>query len=298
MNEMELTNLDKVFWPQEGLTKFALIKHYIDLAPVVLPYLKGRPVIMKRYPDGIKGQAFYQRECPAGAPPWVETVTVHHRESGKRVNYVLCNNPETLAWLANLGCIELHAWLSRAEHLEYPDIAVIDLDPAEGATFRDVLEVAVLLRGVLKELGLTGYPKTSGARGLHVFIPLAPRWTFSEVTAAVGALAGMMAEIYPAKVTIAHAIARRRGKVYFDYRQNARGRSMAFPYSLRPLPGAPVSAPLTWEEVEEGRIVPQDFNIHTICSRLQERGDLYRGLLEVRNDLTSLLEAARVLVSP
>ncbi|HBT46608.1 MAG TPA: DNA polymerase domain-containing protein [Peptococcaceae bacterium] len=296
MNEVELTNLDKVFWPEEGLSKFALIKYYLDMAPVVLPYLKGRPVIMKRYPDGIAGHSFYQRECPAHAPPWVETVTVRHGATGRPVNYVLCNNPETLAWLANLGCIELHAWLSRAEHLEYPDIAVIDLDPAEEATFRDVLEVAVVLRRALNELGLTGYPKTSGARGLHIFISLAPRWTSSEVMAAVGALAGMTAEIYPSKVTIAHEIAGRRGKVYVDYRQNARGRSMAFPYSLRPLPGAPVSAPVTWEEVEEGKIRPQDFNLHTIRTRLRERGDLYRDLLQRRNDLTPLLEVARLLV--
>lgn len=294
MYEVELTNLDKVFWPEEGLTKFALIKYYIDIAPVVLPYLKGRPIVMKRYPDGITGQAFYQKECPAYAPPWVETLPVYHPDSGKTINYILCNNPETLAWLANLGCIELHAWLSRADHLGYPDIAVIDLDPAEGATFQDVLEVALFLRRALEEFGLTGYPKTSGARGLHIFIPLLPRWTFSEVTAAVGALADVLANLYPEKITIAHPITRRQGKVYLDYLQNVRGRSMAFPYSLRPLPGAPVSAPLTWEEVEEGKIHPKNFNIHTIRSRLQKRGDLYQDILKHRQDLKPLLKLAQV----
>ncbi len=294
MHEVKLANLDKLFWPEEGLTKFALVKYYIDMAPVVLPYLEGRPIVMKRYPDGIKGQAFYQKECPAHAPPWVETIPISHSESGRTVNYILCNNPETLAWLANLGCIELHAWLSRAEDLECPDIAVIDLDPAQGATFENALEVALFLRRALAGFGLTGYPKTSGARGLHIFIPLLPRWDFSEVTAAVGALAAALADLYPEKVTTARPVPSRRGKVYLDYLQNVRGRSMAFPYSLRPLPGAPVSAPLTWEEVEEGKVRPEDFNIHTIRSRIRERGDLYRGVLEHRQDLGPLLKLAGV----
>ncbi|WP_258358533.1 non-homologous end-joining DNA ligase [Moorella sulfitireducens (nom. illeg.)] len=288
-----MTNLDKVFWP-EGLTKLDLIAYYVDMAPVILPYLQHRPLVLKRYPDGITGEAFYQKECPAYAPEWVVTLPVYHADGDKTINYVLCNNEATLAWLANQGCIEMHAWLSSAGHLEYPDIAVMDLDPAEGTTFADVLEIALLVNQALKEFRLTGYPKTSGARGLHIFIPLYPRWTFREVTSAVGFLAQLIVQVYPRKATTEHLIQKRGDKVYLDYLQNVRGRAMAFPYSLRPLPGAPVSAPLTWEEVAAKKITPGDFNIHTIGRRLEECGDLYRELLERPNDLAPLLELTEV----
>ncbi|AKX94900.1 hypothetical protein MOTHE_c21170 [Moorella thermoacetica] len=287
--QLRLTNLDKVFWP-EGLTKFDLVEYYVDMAPGILPYLRERPLVLKRYPDGITGEAFYQKECPAYAPEWVATLPVYHTDSDKTINYVLCNNEATLAWLANQGCIEVHAWLSRAGRLEYPDIVVMDLDPADGTTLVDVLEIALLVNRALKELHLTGYPKNSGARGLHIFIPLYPRWTFREVTAAMGYLAHLIVQVYPRKATTEHLIHRRRGKVYLDYLQNVQGRSMTFPYSLRPLPGAPVSAPLTWEEVAAKKIYPGDFNI--IRRRLEEWGDLYRELLEHPNDLTPLLELA------
>ncbi|MDN5347851.1 MAG: bifunctional non-ous end joining protein LigD [Clostridia bacterium] len=293
MVQLELTNLDKIFWP-EGLTKFDLVKYYVEISPVLLPHLKDRPLVLKRYPDGITGEAFYQKECPAYAPDWVATLPVYHPDSDKTINYVLCNNEETLAWLANQGCIEVHAWLSRAAHLECPDIAVMDLDPAEGATFEDALEIALLVNQALKQFRLNGYPKTSGAAGLHIFIPLSPRWTFQEVAAAMGYLARLIAGAYPQKATTEHLIQKRRGKVYLDYLQNVRGRSMAFPYSLRPLPGAPVSTPLTWEEVAKGKISPRDFNIHTIRARLERYGDLYRGLLEHPNNLEPLLELAEV----
>ncbi|MGI6286725.1 DNA polymerase domain-containing protein, partial [Neomoorella humiferrea] len=201
--QLQLTNLDKVFWP-EGLTKFDLIEYYVDMAPVLLPYLRDRPLVLKRYPDGITGEAFYQKECPAYAPEWVATLPVYHADSDKTINYILCNNEATLAWLANQGCIEVHAWLSRAGRLEYPDLAVMDLDPAAGATFAEVLEIALLVNQALKEFHLIGYPKTSGASGLHIFIPLYPRWTFREVTAAMGYLAQLIVQVYPRKATTEH----------------------------------------------------------------------------------------------
>ncbi|WP_338818139.1 Bifunctional non-homologous end joining protein LigD [Moorella thermoacetica] len=291
--QLHLTNLDKVFWP-EGLTKFDLIKYYVDMAPFLLPYLRDRPLVLKRYPDGITGEAFYQKECPAYAPDWVTTLPVYHADSSKTINYVLCNNEETLIWLANQGCIEVHAWLSRAGRLEYPDIAVMDLDPSAGATFKDVLDIALLVHQALKEFNLSGYPKTSGATGLHIFIPLEPRWTFHQVTAAMGYLARLVAGVYPRKATTERSIPKRKNRVYLDYLQNVRGRSMAFPYSLRPLPGAPVSTPLTWEEVKRGMFSPKDFNIHTTRERLQAYGDLYRGFLAQPNDLEPLLKLAGV----
>ncbi|TDA69934.1 MAG: DNA polymerase domain-containing protein [Clostridia bacterium] len=289
MSEPEFSHLTKVFWP-EGLTKYHLIKYYSDAAGLILPYLKHRPLVMKRYPDGIGGDFFYQKECPAYAPAWVETFPVYHADSRKTVNYILGNNVETLTWLANQGCIEMHAWLSRVEHLEYPDIGVVDLDPAPGVGFADVLEIAALAHQALEEFGLKGFPKTSGATGLHVFLPLPPRWTFKEVTAAMGRLARFIVAVHPKKASIERQLAKRHGKVYLDYLQNARGRSMVSPYSLRALPGAPVSAPLTWEEVLAKDVRPQDFNIHTLLQRVETHGDLYAGLRKTTNDLEPLLE--------
>ncbi|MDN5327166.1 MAG: bifunctional non-ous end joining protein LigD [Moorella sp. (in: firmicutes)] len=291
--QLKLTNLDKVFWP-EGLTKLDLIKYYIDMAPVILPYLQDRPLVLKRYPDGITGEAFYQKECPAYAPDWIATAPIYHADSDKTINYILGNNEATLIWLANQGCIEIHAWLSRASHLEHPDIAVMDLDPAPGVTFKDVLDIALLVYQALKEFHLSGYPKTSGATGLHIFIPLEPRWSFHQVTDAMGYLARLVAGVYPRKATTERSISKRKDRVYLDYLQNARGRSMAFPYSLRPLPGAPVSTPLTWEEVKRGMFSPKDFNIHTARERLQAYGDLYRDFLAQSNDLEPLLKLAGV----
>lgn len=293
MHQVEFTNLNKVFWP-EGLTKYDLAKYYLEVAPVLLPHLFNRPLVLKRYPNGITGDHFYQKECPDHAPPWVETLPVVHHESGKTINYVLCNNQETLAWLANLGCIEIHAWLSRAERIEYPDLAVIDLDPSDGTTFNDVLEIAALVHTALEGFGIKGYPKTSGATGLHIFIPLRPRWSFSEVTAAMKKLAGLIVDIYPKKATIERLTKDRRGKVYLDFLQNTRGRSMAFPYSLRPLPGAPVSTPLTWEEVYDQKVRPEYFTLRTLLNRLQQKGDLYSDLLETANDLSPLVPAVKV----
>ncbi|MGI9860463.1 non-homologous end-joining DNA ligase [Moorella naiadis] len=291
--QLELTNLDKVFWP-EGLTKGDLIRYYVDMAPVILPYLRDRPLVLKRYPDGITGEAFYQKECPAYAPEWIATAPIYHADSDKTINYILGNNAATLIWLANQGCIEVHAWLSRAVHLEYPDIAIMDLDPAPGVTFKDVLDIARLVHQALKEFRISCYPKTSGATGLHIFIPLEPRWTFHQVTAAMGYLARLVAGVYPQKATTERSIPKRRERVYLDYLQNVRGRSMAFPYSLRPLPGAPVSMPLTWEEVEKGNFSPADFNIRTARERLQVYGDLYQDFLAKPNALEPLLKLAGV----
>jgi len=289
--QLQLTNLDKVFWP-EGLTKGDLIQYYADMAPVILPYLQDRPLVLKRYPDGITGEAFYQKECPAYAPDWIATAPIYHADSDKTINYILSNNAATMVWLANQGCIEVHAWLARAGHLEQPDIAVMDLDPAAGVTFKDVLAIARLVHQALQELHLSGYPKTSGATGLHIFIPLKPRWTFHQVTAALGYLARLVAGVYPQKTTTERSIPKRGQRVYLDYLQNVRGRSMAFPYSLRPLPGAPVSMPLTWEEVEQGDFTPADFNIHTARERLQTYGDLYQDFFTKPNDLEPLLKLA------
>lgn len=284
---LTLTNLDKPFWPEQQLTKAHLIKYYLDIAPVLLPYINNRPLVMKRYPDGITGEYFYQKECPTYAPDWVATYPVKH--SRKVINYIVCNDAATLAWLAGQGGLEIHAWLSRVEDIDYPDLAVFDLDPAEGVDFNEVLQVALLVREVLQAYGIKGFPKTSGASGLHIFIPLETKYTFQEVTAAMKFLAEIIVRAYPRGVTTERSISKRRDKVYLDYLQNGRGKTMAFPYSLRPLPGAPVSTPLTWGEVEERRFTPADFNMRNIFIRVNNMGDLYAGLINEKNSLNGVV---------
>ena len=287
---VELTNQDKVFWP-EGYTKAHLIRYYHEVAPYALRYLKDRPVVMNRFPDGIRGENFYQKECPAYAPDWIETLPVQHAEAGRVVNYIICRDEPTIIWLANQGAIEMHAWLSRKQDLERPDIAVLDLDPMPGATFDDTRQVALLVKEALTGVGLEGYPKTSGATGLHVFIPILPAYTFKEVAEAMGVIARAIARSC-SLATVERVVARRGPRVYVDFLQNVYGKTMAFPYSVRPLPGAPVSTPLTWDELLSPGLSPQDFNIETVPLRLKEKGDPYAGMSGKARRLDALLEPA------
>ncbi|MFZ5646335.1 MAG: non-homologous end-joining DNA ligase [Bacillota bacterium] len=287
--EVQLTNLDKVFWP-EGYTKAHLVRYYMDIAPVIIPHLRNRPLVMKRYPDGINGQSFYQKECPEYAPDWIETFPICHTE--KVVNYIVCNDAATLAWLANQACIEVHAWLSVLDNIDCPDIAVMDLDPAEGATFDDVMDIALLCRRALEEYGLVPFAKTSGASGLHIFIPIKSEYPFQVVTMAMQHIAELIARVYPRKATVERAVAKRAGRVYLDYLQNGRGKTMAFQYSLRPLPGAPVSTPLLWEEIEKKQVKPTSFNIITVFRRLEKYGDLLRDMPGNSRSISGILSAA------
>ncbi|HBV98877.1 MAG: DNA polymerase [Peptococcaceae bacterium BICA1-7] len=288
--EVRLTNLEKLFWPG-GITKAQLVGYYSDIAPVLIPHLRNRPLVMKRYPDGIAGESFYQKECPDYAPDWIETYPVRHSE--KNINYIVCNDAATLVWLANQACIEIHAWLSVLDNVECPDIAVMDLDPAEGTSFEDVMDIALLCRRVLEEYGLKPFAKTSGASGLHIFVPIESVYPFRTVTAAMQYVADLIVGVYPARATVERAVAKRAGKIYLDYLQNARGRTMAFQYSLRPLPGAPVSTPLLWEEIEERKVNPAHFNIKTIFQRIEKYGDLLGDMRGRRQSLAGLLEAAQ-----
>ncbi|AQS59367.1 non-homologous end-joining DNA ligase [Desulforamulus ferrireducens] len=285
---IKLTNLNKLMWP-EGLTKAHLVKYYTDIAPYLLPYMKGRPLVMKRYPNGIQGEYFYQKECPTYAPAWLQTVSIPH--GGKIVNYIMCEDTATLVWLANQGCIEMHAWLSQKHSIENPDLAIIDLDPGEAASFSDVMEVAMVVKKALDQLNIKGYPKTSGASGIHIFIPIKAVYTFREVTKAMGLIARLVTNALPHKATIERSLDKREAdKVYVDYLQNTRGKSMAWTYSLRPLPGAPVSTPLLWEEIEEQRVLPGHFNISTIFQRLKVFGDLHQSMLKNPQSISHILD--------
>lgn len=290
--KVHLTNLGKVFWP-EGHTKADLIKYYVDMAPVLLPYLKDRLFVMSRYPDGIFGETFYQKDCPDYAPEWVETVPLKSPDTDKVVNYIVCNDVATLTWLANQACVELHIWLAKKDRLNYPDIAVFDLDPFPPATFKDVTGVAMLVKEALAQFGLKGFPKTSGATGMHIFVPVEPVLTYTEVRDAVEFICRRIHAVYPEKTTLERSVSKRDGKVYLDYLQNTRGKTMVFPYSLRPEPGAPVSTPVTWEEVAGQKIRPADFNIKTVFQRLAEVGDLYGESLALKQSLAEIYGLVR-----
>lgn len=285
--KVDLTNLDKVFWP-EGYTKGDLVGYYHRVAPYVLRYLKDRPIVMSRYPDGINGKHFYQKEKPEYTPEWIDTVPVAHEGAQRVISYIVCRDKASLVWIVNQGAIEMHAWLGRAGRLEYPDLAVLDLDPAAGATWRQVVDVALLARTVLAEFGLSGLPKTSGVTGVHVFIPLKPVHTYRETTRAMETVARLITGVY-ASATTERVIERRTGKVYIDYLQNTAGKTMAFPYSVRPRPSAPVSTPVTWDELEDLE-APTGFNILTVPERLQNGGDPYAALFDRCYRLDALLE--------
>lgn len=290
--EVRLTNLGKVFWP-EGYTKADLIKYYVDMAPLLMPYLQDRLFVMSRYPDGISGETFYQKDCPEYTPDWITTFPLVSSESDRVVNYIVCNNIATITWLANQACIELHAWLSRKEKLNYPDIAVFDLDPFPPATFIDVLDVALLVKEALAHFGLKGFPKTSGATGMHIFVPVVPELTYQELRDAVEFICRWIHAVNPEQTTLERSVSRRDGKVYLDYLQNSRGKTMVFQYSLRPIPGAPVSTPVTWEEVAAKKIRPADFNIKTIFHRLAEVGDLYQEFQTLQQSLAGIFGLSR-----
>lgn len=290
--ELTLTNLKKVFWPKEGYTKGQLIEYYVTIAPYLLPMLSGRPLVLKRMPDGIKGKFFYQKDCPDHAPDWVKTFPSASESQNKVIDYITADHPATLAWLANLGCIEIHAWLSTVEKPEYPTIAVFDLDPCPPAGFKDTLPLALLIKSALDQFNLRIFPKTSGASGLHLFVPIEPIHTFEEVRKATKFICDLVLQHYPEKATLEHLVKNRTGKVYLDYLQNALGKSMAWVYSLRPEPMASISCPLEWSEIESEQVDPTSFNLLTIGNRIKEKGDLYAEFNSTKQNLKEILKLA------
>jgi len=266
-----ITNPTKIFWPAEGYTKSDLVAYYEGVAPWLLPYLRDRAVVLTRYPDGITGKSFFQKDAPEWTPSWVRTARIHAPGVERDIDYFVVDDVETLRYVANTGTIPLHPWASRVATLERPDWVVIDLDP-KGAPFTDVVKVALALRNILERLELPSYPKTSGATGLHIMLPLGARYTYDETRTFARLLATLTVEAVPAISTIARVIRTRGGKVYVDFGQNGPGQTVVAPLSVRPLPGAPVSCPLRWEEVTE-RLDPAAFTIRTVPPRLEERGD-------------------------
>ena len=292
--ELRLSNLDKPFWPEEGITKGDLISYYRDVSEVLVPHLRGRPFTMKRYPDGWQGKNFFQKQSPSHMPAWIrrEPFPASTREGEKKViDYAVVDDDLALLWMANMGCIDLHTWASRADKPERPDWVMFDLDPAEGAGFPEVVEVALLVKETLDLLDLASYPKTSGSRGIHVLVPIARRHSFSQVREFAGIVAGALARAHPGLVTTEWTKRKRQG-VLVDANQNGPGKTNAAVYSVRPRAGAPVSTPLRWEEVAPGLDLAA-FTMDAVLDRVARDGDLYEGVLAGKQSLTKALEALR-----
>jgi bifunctional non-homologous end joining protein LigD len=283
-----ITNAAKVFWPGEGYTKGDLVAYYEKVAGWLVPYLRDRPLVLTRYPDGIGGKSFYQKDAPAWAPGWVRRVRVASSHGGRAIEYFVVDDVETLRYVANTGTIPLHPWASRVGSLDRPDWCVLDLDP-KGAPFADVVAVARTLRSILDGLALPSYVKTSGATGLHILLPLGARYTYDEARGFARLLATLAVDARPDIATIARPLRTRGGKVYVDFGQNASGQTIVAPFSVRPLPGAPVSCPLRWDEVGPG-LDPLRFTIATMPARLEKVGDPLAPVLGGAIDIAAALE--------
>jgi bifunctional non-homologous end joining protein LigD len=273
-----LTNLGKPFWPADGLTKRDLLQYYLDIAPVLLPHLRDRAMVMKRYPDGADGPFFFMKRAPASRPGWIETCAIEHA-SKSVIDFPMVQDLPALLWLVNLGCIDLNPWYARCDDTDRPDYLHFDLDPVKGAGFEQVRETALVLREALDRLGMPSYPKSTGSRGIHVYVPIVRGPTQKEVWGVAKALAGTLAAAHPRLITAEYRVARRpAGRVLVDYNQNAWGRTLASAYSVRPRPRAPVSAPVTWREVERGFRI-EDFRLDNVPARVARLGDLWKPLL-------------------
>jgi len=283
----KLTRLDKVLWPREGYTKQDLIEYYWRMAEVILPYLKDRPQALNRHPDGIEGESFFQKNVGRTPPPWVKTVPIASESREKDIRYLVCQNRDTLLYEANLGCIEINVWSSTILHLDSPDYIVLDFDPLE-TSFSAVIESVQAAKTVLDELALPAFCKTSGGTGMHVYIPLAPRFSHDQATELAHLIVLVVNRRHPDLTSLERLPSKRKGRVYLDYLQNRRGATMAAPYALRPREGAPVSMPLEWKEVT-ARLDPLDFNIRTAPERLSRKGDAWRDLYKKRVDLKEAL---------
>jgi bifunctional non-homologous end joining protein LigD len=276
-----LTNLRKLFWPRLGITKRDLLQYYADVAPALLPHLAGRAMVMKRYPNGAAGKFFFMKRIPRPHPDWIEICCIEH-SSGKTIDFPIVQDLPSLLWTINLGCIDLNQWYACCDDVDRPDYLHFDLDPVPGASFGKVVEAALLIRTALESLKMPCYPKTTGSRGIHVYVPIVRGPTQKQVWVFAKEFANALCSHAPRLLTAIYQVARRpKGRVLVDYNQNAWGRTLASVYSVRPQTNATVSTPVTWRELERG-IKMDDFRIDNVPKRIQKLGDLWQPLLAKR----------------
>jgi bifunctional non-homologous end joining protein LigD len=280
LTKVEFTNLDKMLYPNAKITKAQVIEYYIRVAPKILGMVANRPIVLTRFPNGIDEEGFYEKDAPAGTPKWVKTFTRFSETANRKIDYIICNDLDTLVWLANLAALEIHMTLSNADAFETPDLVAFDLDPTPNTEFGDVVEVANLLKGELDSMGLISYVKTSGRKGLHVLLPIVQEYTFKQVRSFVQEI-GERTRRQTSLVATKRSEAKKQGTVYIDYVQNSHGRTMICPYSLRATPDATVSTPLEWSEVKKG-LNPEKFNLF---STAKIAGNPWEEIMERRQKL-------------
>jgi bifunctional non-homologous end joining protein LigD len=281
---VQLTNLNKVFWRELGRTKGDLLQYYADVSTYLLPHLKDRAMVMKRYPHGADGEFFFMKRAPSPRPDWIETCSIAH-SSGNVIDFPMIQDLPALLWVVNLGCIDLNQWYARCDDVDRPDYLHFDLDPVPGATWRKVLDTALLLKDTLDHLKIPSFAKTTGSRGIHVYVPIVRGPTQKQVWTFAKEVARVMETRDPKLVTAVYVVADRpHGRVLVDYNQNAWGRTLASIYSVRPRPRATVSMPVTWAEISKG-VELADFRMDNAPARLKRKGDLWKGLLAQRGRL-------------
>lgn len=280
LTKVSFTNLEKILFPVPGITKSRVLEYYIKAAPRMLKCLKGRAIVMNRFPDGINLEGFYEKDAPIGTPSWVETFVKYSETAKKEINYILCNELDTLLWMANLAAIEINITLSQALTYEKPDLVLFDIDPEPPANFDDAVEAALLIKEKLDILGLSSYVKTSGKKGLHIVIPISGSYTFKQTREFVHLVGKHLAR--ESEIVVAEfSQGRDKGTVFIDYMQNVEGKTMIAPYSLRAEEHASVSTPIEWDEVRKG-LRPQEFNIFTVLKREK---DPWEGMLDNKQKL-------------
>ncbi|CAL65286.1 DNA ligase D [Christiangramia forsetii] len=287
--EVKFTNLDKIYWPESGLRKYDLIDYYLQVSEYILPYLRDRPQNLHRHPNGIHKKGFYQKDNEGLIEDWVETTRIYSKSTNRDIEYLLCQDEATLLYMANLGCIEINPWNSRIDHLDRPDYTVIDLDPSDKNSFDEVIEVALIAREILASAKINAYLKTSGSSGLHIYLPINAEYSYDEARDFTKLLCYFIQEKTSGLTSMDRAVKNRKDKIYLDYLQNRRGQTLASAYCVRPKEGAPVSAPLEWEELKKGLKIT-DFNIKNMLARLKEKGDLFQAVLHDKVDMEKALE--------
>jgi bifunctional non-homologous end joining protein LigD len=289
--KQNFTNLDKIYFPKSKITKGEILEYYKKIAPTILPYLKDRPESLNRHPNGITKPNFFQKNFTYPTPPYIKTYKRLSESTGEKINYIVCNNTETLLYMANLGCIEINPWSSRISKVDYPDWMVIDLDPPKTKNYNlgELIKVTLEVKKVLDMSCEKSYVKTSGKRGIHIFIPLGGRYNYDKIRDFSHLLVQIVNRKLPDITSIERSPAKRKGKIYLDFLQNSMGQTLASPYSVRPQEGATVSTPLKWSEVKSG-LNPAKFTIHTTFPRLKKYGDLWQGILKDKVDLNKAIK--------
>lgn len=288
-----ISNRKKVYWPDEGFTKGDVIDYYDKVADIILPHLKGRPLSLKRNPNGITDKGFYHKDAGENVPSFVDVFKVKAESNNKIIDYIVCNNKATLLYVANLGCIEINPWNSTTKKPANPTWMVIDIDPSDKNTFSEVVDTALATKMILDKAGVKSYCKTSGSSGLHVYTPLRNKYDYDIVRNFANIIASLVQEQLPDTTTLERSLSKRGPKIYIDWLQNRTGQTLASVYSLRPVPGASVSTPLEWKEVNH-KLSPKQFTIKNIFARIKKKGDLFLPVLNELNSIETALKKLKV----